>query len=54
MKKEESISSLSSDEIDRIFINYSVYLQCDYHKHNMDNVFKKKIAYSIFNSIKVI
>jgi len=51
MKKEESVSSLSSDEVNGIFINYSVYPSHGYHLHNMDYKFRKRIAYFIFNSV---
>ncbi len=54
MKKEESISILSSNEINRIFINYSIYPSRNYYTHNMDYEFRKRITYFIFNSIKVI
>ncbi|RIA79067.1 hypothetical protein C1645_841602 [Glomus cerebriforme] len=54
MKKERSVLLLSSDKVDKIFINYSVYPQHGYNKHNTDNVFRKKIAYFIFNNAKVI
>ncbi len=53
-EKKESISLLNSDEVNRIFINYSVYLPCDYYLHNMNYKFRERIAYSIFNSTKVI
>src|SRR6266498_5304357 len=54
MKKGGSVLSLSSDEVDEIFINYSVYPPCGYHLHNTDYKFRERIAYSIFNSTKVI
>ena len=54
MKKGKSVSSLSSDKVDGIFINYSVYPSRGYHLHNTDYEFKERIAYSIFNSTKVI
>src|SRR5437763_15140349 len=54
MKKGGSVSSLSSDEVDRIFINYSVYPPRGYHIHNTDYEFKERIAYFIFNSAKII
>ena len=54
MKKGGSVLSLSSDEVDEIFINYSVYPPCGYHLHNTDYEFRERIAYFIFNSTKVI
>ena len=54
MRKEGNVLSLSSDEIDGIFINYSVYLPHGYHLHNTDYEFRERIAYFIFNSTKVI
>ncbi len=54
IKKGGSVLLLSSDEIDGIFINYSVYLPHGYHLHNTDYEFRERIAYFIFNSTKVI
>jgi len=51
---QKSISSFSSDEVNGIFINYSVYPLCDYHLHNTDYEFKERITYFIFNNTKVI
>ncbi len=54
MKKEERVLILNFDEVNEIFMNYFIYSQYSYHKYNTDNIFKKKIAYFIFNSVKVI
>ena len=54
MKKRGSVSLLSSDEVDEIFMNYSVYPPCGYHTHNTDYEFRERIAYSIFNNAKII
>ena len=43
----KSVLSLSSDEVDGIFINYSVYQPRGYHLHNTDYEFRERIAYSI-------
>jgi hypothetical protein len=53
-KKVGRVSSLSSYEINGIFINYSIYPQRGFHTHNTDYEFRQKIAYSIFNSAKII
>ncbi|CAG8570815.1 1964_t:CDS:2, partial [Gigaspora margarita] len=53
-KGERSASSLSSDEVNEIFMNYSVYPQRGYRVFNMNNGFREKIAYSLFNSTKII
>ncbi len=53
-KKGESVSLLNSDKIDEIFMNYSVYAQCGYHKDNTGYEFRKSIAYQIFISVKTI
>jgi len=53
-KKGERVSTLSSDNVNRIFINYSIYLPCNYHIHNINYKFRKRIAYFIFNSVKII
>ncbi|CAG8791591.1 26655_t:CDS:1 [Dentiscutata erythropus] len=42
-KGGRSVSSLSS-----------VYSQCGYHVYNTDNGFREEIAYSLFNSAKII
>ncbi|CAG8524936.1 22726_t:CDS:2 [Cetraspora pellucida] len=53
-KGERSVLSLSSDEVNEIFMNYSIYSQCGYHVYNIENEFREKIAYSLFNSAKII
>ncbi len=54
MKKERRVSLLSSNKINMIYNNYSIYLLYDYHTYNILYEFKKKITYFIFNSVKVI
>ncbi|CAG8742811.1 15044_t:CDS:1, partial [Funneliformis mosseae] len=39
-KKVERVSSLSSDEVEGIFINYSVYSQRGFHTHNTGYEFR--------------
>ncbi|CAG8836630.1 16498_t:CDS:2, partial [Gigaspora margarita] len=53
-KGGRNVLSLSSDEVDEIFMNYSIYLQRGYHIYNMENEFREKIAYSLFNGAKII
>ncbi|CAG8822877.1 36534_t:CDS:2, partial [Gigaspora margarita] len=53
-KGERNVSSLSYDKVDEIFMNYSIYPQCGYRVYNTENEFREKIAYSLFNSAKII
>ncbi|CAG8846445.1 29071_t:CDS:2, partial [Gigaspora margarita] len=53
-KGGRNVSSLSSDKVDEIFINYSIYPQSGYCVYNMENEFREKIAYSLFNGAKII
>ncbi len=53
-KKEERVLTLNSNEVNEIFDKYFKYLQNSSYSGNILIKFKKKIMYSIFNSIKVI
>ncbi|CAG8857618.1 9822_t:CDS:1, partial [Gigaspora margarita] len=53
-KGGRNVLSLSSDEVDEIFMNYSIYLQRGYRVYNTENEFREKIAYSLFNGAKFI
>ncbi|CAG8817408.1 2183_t:CDS:1, partial [Dentiscutata erythropus] len=53
-KEGRNVSSLSSDEVDDIFMNYSIYPQHGYRVYNTENEFREKIAYFLFNGAKII
>ncbi|RIB26558.1 hypothetical protein C2G38_2240706 [Gigaspora rosea] len=53
-KGGRNVSSLSSDEVDEIFMNYSIYPQHGYCVYNTENEFREKIAYALFNGAKII
>ncbi|CAG8845159.1 27135_t:CDS:1, partial [Gigaspora margarita] len=53
-KGGRNVLLLSSDKVDEIFMNYSIYPQCGYRVYNMVNEFREKIAYSLFNGAKII
>ncbi|CAG8848374.1 20611_t:CDS:2, partial [Gigaspora margarita] len=42
-KGERNVSLLSSDEVDEIFMNYSIYPQRSYRVYNMENKFREKL-----------
>ncbi|RGB24205.1 hypothetical protein C1646_773412 [Rhizophagus diaphanus] len=48
------VSSLSSNEVDVIFMNYSEYSPHGYHIYNTDYEFRERIAYFLFNNAKII
>ncbi|RIA79900.1 hypothetical protein C1645_745616 [Glomus cerebriforme] len=50
----KNISSLSSNEVDVIFMSYSEYPSRGYRIYNTDYEFRERIAYSLFNSAKII
>ena len=54
VKSTGRMSLLSSGEIDEIYDKYTVYPQYSSYSGNIPVEFKKRIAYSIFNSAKVI
>jgi len=43
MKKERRVSLLSSNKINMIYNNYSIYLLYDYHTYNILYEFKKRL-----------
>ncbi|CAG8779593.1 24281_t:CDS:2, partial [Gigaspora margarita] len=53
-KGGRNVLLLSSDEVDEIFMNYSIYPQRGYRVYNTKNEFREKIAYSLFNGAKII